>query len=396
MPYILALTILLAPTYVFRFNLYGLPTNMLMVWLGLVWVFFVVWLIVTKRINAFFASVFGHDRRLLIAIGLFLLAGLVSLFVGGFTVPKLGQFIVWFIQPIGTYFIVRFVVAEKARTKDLLINAMYTVVGLAGVYAIAQYFTLVGLPSDWWGNSAEPKRAISFFAHPNAFALFITPVLAFLIPHILEAFQRIRHHKNSAFLVLAWGLGAVGLLLSLSRGGWLGLLAAAVLFVIISMNKRLMLAGLGLLIVLGLIVVAVPNLRYRVLLPFHGEKSSVARLSLWDTGTKMIKDSPLVGKGLLGFNTNWEKYNTDPGLNPYPAPHNIFLNFWIETGLLGLISFCVISFFAFVKGVKNRRNLFALGLALSIVAIFVHGQIDVPYLKNDLALLFWIMLAAFL
>ena len=396
MPYILALTILLAPTYVLRFNLYGLPTNALMVWLGLVWVFFVVWLMFTKRAKSFFASVLGHDRRLLIAIGLFLLAGLVSLFVGGFTVPKLGQCIVWFIQPIGTYFIVRFVVTEKARTKDLLVNALYLVAGLCGAYAIAQYFTLVGLPADWWGNSAEPKRAISFFAHPNAFALFITPVLAFLIPHTLEAFQRVRHHKNSAFLVLAWGLGAVGLLLSLSRGGWLGLLAAAVLFVIISMNKRLMLAGLGLLIVLGLIVVAVPNLRYRVLLPFHGEKSSVARLSLWDTGTKMIKDSPLVGKGLLGFNTNWEKYNTDPGLNPYPAPHNIFLNFWIETGLLGLISFCVISFFAFVKGVKNRRNLFALGLALSIVAIFVHGQIDVPYLKNDLALLFWIMLAAFL
>ncbi len=396
MPYILALTILLAPTYVIRFNLYGLPTNVLMLWLGLVWIFFVIWLIFTKRAKSFFDSVVNHDRRLLIVISVFLLAGVISLFVGGFTVPKLGQFIVWFIQPIGTYFIVRYVVAEKARTKDLLVNAMYIVAGLCGAYAIAQYFTLIGLPIDWWGNNAEPKRAISFFAHPNAFALFVTPVLAFLIPHTLEALQRARHHKNSILLVLAWALGSIGLLLSLSRGGWLGLLAAAALFVIISMNKRLMLAGLGLLIVLGLVVTAVPNLRYRVLLPFHGEKSSVARLSLWDTGTKMIKDSPLAGKGLLGFNTNWEKYNTDPGLNPYPAPHNIFLNFWIETGLLGLISFCAISFFAFAKGVKNRRNLFALGLALSIVAIFVHGQIDVPYLKNDLALLFWIMLAAFL
>jgi len=34
-----------------------------------------------------------------------------------------------------------------------------------------------------------------------------------------------------------------------------------------------------------------------------------------------------------------------------------------------------------------------LGLLLFLVAIFVHGLIDIPYLKNDLALVFWMVLA---
>ena len=88
-------------------------------------------------------------------------------------------------------------------------------------------------------------------------------------------------------------------------------------------------------IVIVIVIVSIPNLRWRFLLPFYGEKSAVSRLSLWDTGTKAIKESPVTGLGLTGFSKNWERLNTDPNLDTHNFPHNIFLNFcwyfWYST-----------------------------------------------------------------
>jgi O-antigen ligase len=105
----------------------------------------------------------------------------------------------------------------------------------------------------------------------------------------------------------------------------------------------------------------------------------------------MVKDSPITGKGLLGFSNNWYAYNTDPGLEHYPAPHNIALNFWIDTGLLGLISFFGLLVLAVIRGIKERSNAYKLGLLLACVALVMHGLVDIPYFKNDLALLFWML-----
>lgn len=404
MQYLLALTLLLAPTYAVRFNLLGLPTNFLMVWLFLLWVVFIVWILSTGRALHFYN---WFRSQLLTAYCLlltaFFLAGTVSLFVGGFSQEKLGQFIVLFLQPIGTFIIVRFLGSVrnwKLEIGNLLTQAALLFVSVAGLYAIIQYLTLWGVPTAWWGNTQEPKRAVAFFLHPNFYALFVTPLLAFLLPQVVTSDRsqvtgRIKSSFYTRHFTLvtcgAWLLGAVGLLLSLSRGGWLGLVAAAGVYVLIAGNRKLIatMAAVGAITVL--VVAAVPNFRYRVLLPFQGEKSSVARFSLWRTGWHMVEDSPLLGKGLLGFSNNWTEYNADPGLEHYPAPHNIFLNFWVDTGLLGLLSFFGLIVLALKRGLQNRKNQLALGLALACVAIVVHGLVDIPYFKNDLALVFWLL-----
>jgi hypothetical protein len=98
-------------------------------------------------------------------------------------------------------------------------------VAAAGLYAVIQYTTLLGVPQAWWGNSQEPKRAVAFFLHPNFYALFITPLLAFLLPTlgyklqvIGESIKKSLHSPLSTlYPLVAWVLGAVGLLLSQSQ-----------------------------------------------------------------------------------------------------------------------------------------------------------------------------------
>lgn len=390
---LLILTFALAPTYAIRFNLLGLPANLLMVWIFILIAVFCLWIFLSKNLYAFFSSIFNIENKTVLAISAFALSGILALFVGGYSLPKYGQFIVLFLQPLIIFFIARFIFKKYPEAKTKLVFFFYLFVSFAGIFALVQYFTLIGLPREFWGNSNEPKRAISFFTHPNGYALFITPILAFLIPHLLERVRTIKQSLVQLIYPIMWVLGTIGLLLSLSRGGWLGLLFAGGVFLIFNFKKNYLIGAIILIVLSAGIIYAVPNLRYRILLPFYGEKSSSARLSLWKTGADMVKDSPVFGKGLLGFSNNWYEYNRDENLDHYPAPHNIFLNFWIDTGLLGLISFLMISIISFVKAIKNRNSVFSFGVALALVVIFVHGQIDIPYFKNDLAILYWLIIS---
>ena len=82
----------------------------------------------------------------------------------------------------------------------------------------------------------------------------------------------------------------------------------------------------------------------------------------------------------------------------YMYPHNIFLNFWTELGLAGMVLFIWIIGKAMHLSLKiyEQKSVYkgiALGLIGAMVAIFVHGLVDVPYFKNDLAVVFWVLLA---
>ena len=196
MQYLFALTLLLAPTYAIRFSLFGLPANLLLVWIFVLWTIFAAWLIYSRRINSFKVWLLSElSTKYLVLSTVFLIAGISSLFVGGISQVKLGQFIVLFLQPIGTFIILRYLhtignwklpvrhsFSNGGEIGNLLIQTALLFVSVAGIYAIIQYFTLIGVPQAWWGNSEEPKRAVSFFLHPNFYALFVTPLLAFLIP----------------------------------------------------------------------------------------------------------------------------------------------------------------------------------------------------------------------
>ncbi len=390
MIYLLALSILVAPLYVWRFDWSGAPVNFLMLWVVFVWLVFLVQLLRHHAVRLFLRHARNIDRKLLILVGLFAAAGMISLFIGGFSQAKLGQFVVLFVQPLSLFFIADYIVAERPEARIIFRNAAYLFLAVSGLIALMQYFSLVTLPTAYWGNAVEPKRAVGLFGHPDMFGLFLAPLLAWLLPDVLRRLDD-WYRKKNLLLIAAWLLGGVGLLLCLSRGAWLGFGLTALIGIIAFGRKKYWLMAGVVAVCATVIIVSVPNLRYRLILPFKGEKSSVARLSLWHTGTKMISDSPVFGKGLTGFGSNWYKYNTDSQLDHYNFPHNILLNFWVNTGLLGLLSFIGLVLYGWWYGFSRRQNAYGLGLALFLLALSAHGLIDTPYLKNDLAIIFWLI-----
>lgn len=402
MQFLFALLVLIAPLYVWRFSIGGLPTNFLMIanfaviGLGLLYILRDVKIKGYEQVKKLVFAKFSEiGRPMQISIGIFAIASIVSLFVFGINGEKLAQWIVLYAQPLAIFALVRYFVLSNEQDSEKAIRyitwEMYFILGAAGFLAIFQYVTLLTLPMQWWGNANEPKRAIAFFAHANAYALFATPLLALLLPDFVEK-VRGKLTNSGFFCAAGWLLGVVGVFLSLSRGAWLGLLVAGAVYVVLSANKKLLVTFGVIVILLAGVVAVVPNLRYRVLLPFMGEKSSIARISLWKTAGSEIKDSPLLGKGVNGFSDNWYVYNTDAGLEHYNFPHNIFLNFWVDLGLFGMLSMVSILILSAWRGYIGRKNVFKFGLLLFILALISHGLIDIPYLKNDLALIFWLIL----
>jgi len=134
-----------------------------------------------------------------------------------------------------------------------------------------------------------------------------------------------------------------------------------------------------------------------------------SRLIIWSTAAEIIKDSPLFGIGPGTFQDAYLSY-TGRFSEPYlewavPQPHNIFLAFYLQTGLVGFIGFILILVWFFHPASKYKNNnvqypclsskqaIISNILVSLMIYTLIHGLVDTTYWKNDLALMFWILIA---
>lgn len=354
------------------------------------WIVFIHHAYKNKLFGEFFLFFKSKDKKTSYAVLFFFVSAIFGLFVNGYSIEKLGQGLVIYTLPISVFFLCGFIFKKHPQSKDLLVNASYFLVGLAGLFALLQYFTLFGLEPAYWGNEVEPKRASSLFNHPNFYGLFIAPILSFLIPFTLEGLKKL-NSEDRYLRLIAWLLGGCGILVSFSRSSWLGVAAAFGFYVVFSAGKKTRTAIflVSLLAVIG--ASFVPAVKIRVLSPFKGEKSANSRLTLWESGIKGIKESPILGLGLKGYSQEYKTLISDPALPAHNYPHNIFLSLWNENGIIGLISFLVIIYSILIKWAQNKTNKFYVAVVLSVVCILIQGLVDNPYFKNDLAVVFWVL-----
>jgi O-antigen ligase len=116
---------------------------------------------------------------------------------------------------------------------------------------------------------------------------------------------------------------------------------------------------------------------------------------LWEGTRDLFLDRPVFAAGLSGFKELYaQKYFTCDA-EPLEYPHNWVLNFWAETGILGLAAFILllVSYFRTVAQYLSdpKKQWLALGFIAAMVYWLVHGLVDVPYFKNDLSLEFWVI-----
>ena len=131
------------------------------------------------------------------------------------------------------------------------------------------------------------------------------------------------------------------------------------------------------------------------------DRSSLSsRFMIWQSAWDIGKESWLWGIGPGNFQEKYLEYQTlyPPYLEwAVPHPHNIFLSFWLQSGFLGFLGFVIIcgwTLFRMFLSVSQRTNkkeleLFLIGF---LFLMLLWGLVDTPYWRNDLSVLFWMML----
>lgn len=235
---------------------------------------------------------------------------------------------------------------------------------------------------------------VALYRTPNAVPLFLVPLVAFALP-IAGATESRRLRWCAGLFCLP---AAAAIALSLSRGGWLGALAAVVVAVLL-LTRRAWAAGAVIAVVAASFLI--PGVRRRITVEFDPnspDNSVQLRWALWRSTAAMLRHHPVFGAGLGGFQQTVAPYRVAGYRELVPDPHNLVLNWWSETGLLGLAAIVwvgVSSVRAALAGLNRDPwcRALSIGLLALLAAVVVHGLVDVPYFKNDLALEFWALLA---
>jgi O-antigen ligase len=188
-----------------------------------------------------------------------------------------------------------------------------------------------------------------------------------------------------------------------SRGGFLGLVAAAVLLVWRTKHRLRNLILMTALIVPVSVFLPTSPL-HRFLTPKEDYGSTQAHLEAWKAGMLMIKEHPVVGIGLGNFKALMPSYlPNEPGIRVDTVAHNMFIEVAAELGLPALMVFFGIFLFTYRTLGKLRRSAsipslireMALALQTGLVGFAVAGSfVSAEYQKTSwmgLALMFCLM-----
>ncbi len=333
----------------------------------------------------------------------FLLAATVSLFFSQYLAFSLREYRVEVIEPL-LFYMMLITTLRGERAVWRMANALVLLGVGVSVFALYHYF-FVGIVE----NTGGVQRMLGIYHSPNALGLFLGRVAPVALALGLGLWGKSFIGGGLSGRIKGWteGLGpgwpylvavpliGASLLLSFSRGAWLGVMAAFALIAAFK-GRTAILATAG--AAAAALAAAVPFLGLGRLV---SEVTTAQRLYVWQSALRMIADRPLTGVGLDNFLYYYREGGymlpqawAEPDVS---HPHNIILDFWTRLGILGLASalFLQVSFWR--RGMNLYRALrgsslqfVALGLMASMADFLVHGLLDNSYFLLDLAILFWL------
>jgi O-antigen ligase len=381
------ITIVLVPFYFLRFDVFGIPTNILeiAVLISLLSTFY--FLLSTKRPWRF-GQVWPYLITITAALGIFFTNDLEN---------ALGWFKGYFLVPLVLYFVI-INIFDKKEARQLSIP-IYISTMLVGLWAILQKLGIITVLFYQRGDASfaqyleEHIRVFGPFESPNYLAMFLVPMIFLSIPFITLIKDKYLQAAAAVGLILPF----VALLFSGSRAGMIALLVCAVLAFTIRIKRSFQVSNL---LISALAIVSVIALAYYFVIMQFNTNSDTVRLEIYRYSIEIIRNNWIWGVGLGGFRetivnatANAEGFKTFA--LPYALhPHNIFLAFWLNMGLAGIIAFLInIVVFVYRFLADKKKELLYLCAFLVMAAILVHGMFDTTYFKNDLSAIFFLELA---
>lgn len=390
--FLVTLTIFAAPLYILRWEYFGiLPTTLLEL---LIWITVMVWVVWKVKQRDFSLPRTRFDGPIV----LLLVAATVAVFVSPNLRGALGVWKAYFIEPVVFYYLLIDVISNYTHGRERTLKWLRS--GLVGA---AVWLSLLGISQFLFNwpiiTLHQIDRAHGVFNNGNALALFVGPILVWYTVRKLDRVAL----RRPKLRITDYGLPITVLLLTAvlmtkSLGAVIGLIAVIGAWLIVKQKRAIADQGLVILpiaLFIGMVVFMTQVGRFTPVVENPWQRpagTATVRLCVWEGVWNLIKDRPILGAGLSGFKELYsEKYFTCDA-EPLEYPHNIFLNFWTETGILGLVAilWMLAKIFNFQFSSSNGKQE---AYTLPFLYWLIHGMVDVPYFKNDLALLWFVFLA---
>ncbi len=372
----LVLLIVSIPSYIIKVSLLSIPTNLFEIIVGASFVF----TLLARKIT------WSMFKPLWLPTILLFIGAISGVFVAVNRVSALGILKGWFLIPVLLAIVVASIREEVKTETPILVGLALSAFFWLGL-ALTQIVT--GRATQDWMHVA---KVTGFLNSANYLALYLIPLGLLLTGWFVQS--------SRSFLRLGMLLMSVFIFfisfLTFSKGGWFALLIG-LLIIAASFSRKLLTLSLGALAVIALILFfSVPAVHLKVTSAFQYKKSNTtkARLQIFTTSLKMLRNHPLLGIGLGSYEKLYPHYAPSNALEKDVLhSHNVFLMFWLSTGFLGLLAFIwLVALFSkatYARFVFDKRYI---GPLAAMVAILVHGLVDTSYFKNDLAALFWLVM----
>ncbi len=326
------------------------------------------------------------------AVGYFVLAGIAAAVFADFPKFALRDFRTVLLEPVAFFVVLVSVLRDRSDVRRLL-AALVTGATLLALVA------LVLAPTGAFVGETVLPRLRGTFGSPNNLGLVLERAVPVALALVFSARTR-RTPWMAALLILL-----VVLLLTWSRGAWLGCLlgvaVASVHFWRRSSVGSKILQMFGGFVLIGFAVLTLGFDRLALFLRI-GDGGVASRLSIWDAGWRMIRDHLVFGVGPDNFLSHYRAYmRPDAWREPNIShPHNLLLDAWLSIGLFGLLAFLLAVALFWTTWARSRRlsngqpDPFAWGIAGAMAAGLAHGLVDHGYFLPELAVYFWVLVAA--
>ncbi|MEM9164213.1 MAG: IctB family putative bicarbonate transporter [Cyanobacteria bacterium P01_F01_bin.4] len=301
----------------------------------------------------------------------------------------------------------------KLRTAIISVFLLTTL--LVSVYGLRQWFFGADALATWVdpeSNLSGTTRVYSFLGNPNLLAAYLLPAISFSFAAIFVWSRWL----PKGLAVTALLVNTTCMILTLSRGGWLGFLGLGFVMMVLLIywwNALLppfwqrwalpLLLG-GSLTVVALSILVVPPVRERVMSMFAGreDSSNNFRINVYEAVFEMIRDRPVlgIGPGNEAFNKVYPLYQR-PNYTALSA-YSIYFETLVEAGFVGLVSLFWMLFIGFFQGFKqiqrlrehlNPQGYWLIAAISGQVGVLVQGLFDTVWYRPQVSTLWWLTMA---
>ena len=230
-------------------------------------------------------------------------------------------------------------------------------------------------------------RVTSLFSNPNILAVYL---LLYFPLSLWATFSAQSKGRLCIFYAVTSALAALCILLTWSRGAWLGLFLECLLFLFLHSQKSRFAALLLPPLALLSVPVLPQNFRGRLFsIGDLGESSIRYRLQTWKGTWRMLASHPVgIGVGEWAWRIIYPSHAVS-GTRTVMHAHNVFLQVATELGGVGFLIFFLLVGISFWCGIKEKN--FAAVTALA--GTLIMGLFDHLWYYPGMLVPFWSILA---